>query len=151
MSLFKIWIWALLLNCSSQAQHWFRPFDNYKSGIFALRIQGCLRIFLPGSQRNTSSHCSTLDWTRYNNTTFPLELVLDESQLCRCGQTWFGQTLDYKFHCSNGRSNLAFAHCGGPQEKWKAMHLRWFQKIKCNQKNISISSTIYRGGLGYGS
>jgi len=91
-------------------------------------------MVLQGSQRNTSLHCSTSNRTRYNNTTFPLKQVSDESQLCRCGQTGFGQTLDYKFHYSSGRSNLTFAHCGGPQEKWKIAHLRQFQEIKYNCK-----------------
>ncbi len=136
---------------ANDAQHWSRPFDNYKSKIFALRIQGCLRMVPQGSQRNTSLYCSTLDWIKYNNTAFPLEPISDESQLCRCGQIGFGQTFDYKFHCFSGRNNLAFAHCGGPKEKWKAVHLHQFQEIKCNCKKRSILSAIYGGGFGYGS
>jgi hypothetical protein len=64
------------------------------------------------------SHCSTLDWTGYNDIAFPIKLVLDKFELCSCGQTRFQQTLDWRIYCYGGGSNLAFAHCGDTQENW---------------------------------
>jgi hypothetical protein len=55
-----------------------------------------------------------LDWIGHNDIAFPLKLVSNESQLCSYGQTGFRQAFDYKIHCSSGRINLAFTHCGGP-------------------------------------
>lgn len=116
-------------------------------------------MVMQGFQRNTSSHCSTLDWAKYNDTAFPSKLVSDESQLCNYGQTWFGGFItlveeaihDCRIHCFGGRSNLTFTHYGGPQEKWKVAHLHQFLKIKCNHNEGSISFAIYEKGLGYGS
>jgi hypothetical protein len=37
-------------------------------------------------------------------------------------------------HCYCGRSNLAFAHCGGPQEKWKLQICVNFRKLNATTK-----------------
>jgi len=76
-------------------------------------------MVLQGSQRNTYSHCSTMDWTWYNDIAFPSKPTLDESQLCSNGQTRSGQTFDCKIHYCDERSNLAFTHYGGPQKNGK--------------------------------
>jgi hypothetical protein len=70
------------------------------------------------SQRNTSPHCSTLNKTGYNDIAFSSKLVSNESQLCSCGETRSEQAFNYRSHCSDKKNNLAFTHCGGPQEKW---------------------------------
>jgi hypothetical protein len=61
-------------------------------------------------------------------------LGLDESQSHNYGQTRFGQVIDCKIHCSNGRSNLAFAHCSGPQKNGKLRICVDFRKLNATMK-----------------
>ncbi len=127
-------------------------FDNCKSRVFAPRIQGCLPMVLQGFQRNTSSHCSTLDWAKFNDIAFPSKLVLDESQLCSYGQTRFGQIFYCRIHCSNGIINLMFTPIMVVPKKNGKLHMYInFWKLKCNHKEGSTSFAIHGRGLGYGS
>jgi hypothetical protein len=60
---------------------------------------------------------------------------MDESKL-HCGrETRFGQATNCGIHCSNGRGNLAFYHCGGIKIEWEALNLQGFLKIECCKKN----------------
>ncbi len=135
---------------AGEVQCWFGHFKSCRSGIFVVRIQGCLRWSykdFKGIPLHIAQHWIELDTTippshqnRYQmNPNYVMMVKHDLDKILIEGFI----VLVEKTTCI---SPIVVV----PKNNGK-LHLCWFQETKCSHEKGSISFTIYGGGLGYGS